>query len=117
RIGERFARVACLVGPVAHAGRDDSDGAGHELRGPRALAAVPLHVVHRAVAPQSKPALEPGLVRFEIDRGDSQLRKAEIAADLLDFACQPLELCSAQVRHGTGPRGSRQYNRRTMTTS
>ena len=81
RIGERGARVARGVGPVAHARRDDSDGARHELGGPRALAAVPLHVAHRPVAAEREPAFEPPLVGVEVGRGDAELREAEIAAE------------------------------------
>src|SRR5688572_15562666 len=102
RIGQGFASVARGVRPVAHARRDDSDRARHELGRPRALAAMPFHVRHRSLASEREPALEPSFVGLEIRFGDSELREAEIAAELLDFACQPLELCSAQVRHGTG---------------
>jgi hypothetical protein len=63
---------------------------------------MPLHVGHLAMAPHGDPALELLLVGFEIRRGDAKLGEAELLTELLDLAYQPLELCSAQVRHVNG---------------
>ena len=66
---------------------------GHELGRPRALAAVPLHVAHRAVAAEREPALEARLVGVEIRRGNAELVEAELSAEAFDVAGEALELC------------------------
>src|SRR5688572_18253302 len=84
RIRERGTRIARAVRPIAHAGRDHSNGAWHQLSRPGALAAVPFHVAHRPVAAKGEPAIEAPLIGLEVSGGDTELREPEVEPDPFD---------------------------------
>ena len=67
---------------------DHAQRAGDQLLRPRAPAAVPLHVVHRAVPALLEPAHQALFVRREVDAGDADLLEAELAAPVADRARQ-----------------------------
>ena len=103
RIRERGARVARSVRPVAHARRDHPDGARHELGGPRALAAVPLHVAHRPVATEREPALEPPLVgRRDRSRRSPSFAKPRSRPTCLMSAASCSSCAGGWDGHGAG---------------
>ena len=57
----------------------------HQLGWARALAAVPAHVFHLAVAARREPFVEASLVGCEIDARDANLGEAERTAKLFHF--------------------------------
>ena len=58
---------------VVHARRDHAHRAGHELGGPRAAHAVPLHVAHAAMETSGQPVAQTGLGLMEIHIGHADL--------------------------------------------
>ncbi|MNY20131.1 hypothetical protein D3C86_1535980 [compost metagenome] len=73
-----------VTGQVVHAQRDHPQGAGHQLLGMRALAAVGGHVVHLALVTGIQPALQVCLVLAQVQPGNADLLKAQFAAPILD---------------------------------
>ncbi len=57
---------------------------GKQLRGPRALAAVPRHVLHLAVEAGAQPIEEMRLVGGQIDIGHADAGKSELHPPALD---------------------------------
>jgi len=71
---------------------------------PRALAAVPPHVLHRPVPTRRKPALEPLCVRGEFHSADADLAKAEREAGGLHVGGELRKLAFVEIGH-EAPRG------------
>ena len=70
---------------------------------PRAPAAMPLHVVHRAVPALLQPAHQALFVRGDVDARDADLLEAELAAPLADRARQLRERSIGRfVAHARG---------------
>jgi len=102
-IGQHVVGIACLRRQIVHARRDDTQRSRNHFLGPRAPAAMPLHVVHRAVAALFQPAHQPLFVRSDLDAGNADLLEAELAAPLTDRACQLLERSIGRfVAHARG---------------
>src|SRR5690606_14341710 len=100
--------VRGLREPVVHARADHAHGPGHELRRPRPLHAVPLHVFELAVPTELEPAPQPRLVIAKVDAADADLREAELGGPLADLALERSKLGIGQVvaahrRPGEGP--------------
>ncbi len=116
-VREHAARLARALRPVVHARRDHAHGAVDELGGAGALAAVPAHVFHGAVAPCGEPFVEPALVGGEVDAADADFREAERAAERLHFGRESRESLLVVRRHVVEQGGVvRQYNRAMRST-
>ncbi|BBH44033.1 hypothetical protein KU43P_05100 [Pseudomonas sp. KU43P] len=98
-----------VAGQIVHAQRHYAHGAGNQLLGMSALAAVCAQVLHFALVAGIEPTLQVMFVLAKIHPGDADVGKTEFSAPMLDRLGQ-----CGEVRCGSRHGWVRQYGLRCV---
>jgi hypothetical protein len=80
---------------VIHARHQHPDGARHQFRRPRALAAMRCHIIHLAMEARVQPLPKPRFHLRQVGICNAQVGKAELRGPCLDSQCEGAEVGAA----------------------
>ena len=80
--------MVLFVHKVIHAHGNYAHGPWHQFLGMAALAAVPLHVVHRSVEALSEPFVQTAFGKLEVNVADAGLLETEFTAPVDDLCLE-----------------------------